>query len=204
MTPIIEVLFLLMAVAKNGGAEDTAERSKAIKNGDTKAFKEFYDLHYSSLYRFMVSRGMSHEETEDLVQRAFIIIWEKRGGIDEEKSLRAYLFQIAYSRMLNHIQYHKKFDNDAEPTDVDISNTSTESDLNYEELLERLKSIVASMPEKRSMVFDLCFMKEFTYKEVAETMNVSVKTVENHMALAFKDVRLALKNLYGEGMENRF
>ena len=60
------------------------------------------------------------------------------------------------------------------------------------------------MPEKRGMVFDLCFMQEFTYKETADALNVSPKTVENHMALAFKDLRTRLTQIYGEDLPENF
>lgn len=171
--------------------------SIAIRNGNHKVFKSFYKKHYPALYRFMLSRGMSHDEAEDLVQKAFIKIWDMRSGIDESKSLRSYLFQIAYSRMLNHIEYHSKF-NDVEFPDNRTSDSNPKQDVDHSELLSFIKRKISSMPEKRGMVFDLCFMKEFTYKEAAQTMDVSVKTIENHMALAFKDIRQSLIEWYGE------
>ncbi len=198
----MEFLLLLLAFSKNPSLDDQ-QLSNKIKNGSQEAFKHFFDAHYPALYRFMRSRGMSHDEAEDLVQRAFVIIWEKRNGIDETKSLRAYLFQIAYSRMLNHIDYNSKFKDEDPPEDVSkTEDPDAKSD--YSELLTQIKIIIASMPEKRAMVFELCFMKQFTYKETAAAMNVSVKTVENHMALALKDMRAALTNVYGEDLLNSF
>jgi RNA polymerase sigma-70 factor (ECF subfamily) len=197
----LELLILFLALSKDSSIDDV-QLSINIRNGDQKAFKTFYDKHYPGLYRFMISRGMSHDEAEDLIQKAFIMIWEKRDGIDETKSLRAYLFQIAYSRMLNHVEYHSKF-RDEDPPDNDISEKSPESDTDYSELLHQIKKIIAGMPEKRALVFELCFMKQFTYKETADAMDVSPKTVENHMALAFKDMRAALKEVYGEEILNR-
>jgi RNA polymerase sigma-70 factor, ECF subfamily len=197
----LELLLLFFAFSKNSSLDDN-QLSIKIRNGNQKAFKEFFDTHYPALYRFMRSRGMSHDEAEDLVQKAFVMIWEKRSGIDENKSLRAYLFQIAYSRMLNHIEYHSKF-KDEDPPANDISEKNPEKDIDYTELLFEIKKIISGMPEKRAMVFELCFMKQFTYKETADAMNVSPKTVENHMALAFKDMRTALKEVYGEEILNR-
>lgn len=191
----MELLLLFLAFSKSSDL-NKKELSIKIREGDKSAFEIFYNTHYSGLYRFMVSRGMGHDEAEDLVQRAFLMIWENRERIDETKSLRAYLFQIAYSRMLNHVKYQSKF-NDETPADNTVSDQSPQNDADYAELLDRLKKIISSMPEKRATVFELCFMKKFTYKETANTMGVSVKTVENHMALAFKDVRSALTEMYG-------
>lgn len=197
-----EFLILLLAFAKYNGI-DPSELSVAIRDGDHKAFKTFYDEHYGGLYRFMVSRGMSHAEAEDLVQKAFVMIWEKRDGIDETKSLRAYLFQIAYSRMLNHVDYQSKF-NDEDPPNEDTSVHTPETDVNYRELLQIVKKTIRNMPEKRGLVFESCFMNQNTYKETAEAMDVSVKTVENHMTLAFKDLRAVLGDMYDDELLSKF
>jgi RNA polymerase sigma-70 factor (ECF subfamily) len=202
MTLSAELLLLLLAFAKYNGI-DPSELSAAIRNGDHAAFKTFHDEHYDGLYRFMVSRGMSHAEAEDLVQRAFVMIWEKRGGIDETKSLRAYLFQIAYSRMLNHVDYQSKF-NDDDPPEEDHSVHTPETDVNYKELLRIVKQAIRDMPEKRGLVFESCFMEQNTYKETAEAMDVSVKTVENHMTLAFKDLRSVLSEMYDDEVLAKF
>lgn len=197
-----EFLLLLLAFAKYNGI-NPSELSVAIRNGNHKAFKTFYDEHYDGLYRFMVSRGMSHAEAEDLVQKAFVMIWEKRDGIDESKSLRAYLFQIAYSRMLNHVDYQSKFNDDDLPEEDTTAHTP-ETDVNYKELLRIVKQAIRDMPEKRGLVFESCFMEQHTYKETAEAMEVSVKTVENHMTLAFKDLRAALAETYDEDILANF
>jgi len=195
----IEILLLILAFAKDENVDLTG-LSMAIRDGDHNSFKQFYDAHYASLYRFLVSRGMSHDETEDLIQKAFITIWEKRDGIDETKSLRAYLFQIAYRQMINHIEYHSKF-RDEDLHDLKITTGNPEQDIDYLQLLNIVRKTIATMPEKRKMVFELCFMKQFTYKETADALNVSVKTVENHMTLAFKDLRKAVNEYYGPEMK---
>ncbi|TVQ67101.1 MAG: RNA polymerase sigma-70 factor, partial [Balneolaceae bacterium] len=81
-----EVILLLLAFAGEDDSLDGKELSVEIRNGNHRAFRAFYDKHYPGLYRFMVSRGMSHDEAADLVQNAFIMIWEKRSDIDDDKS----------------------------------------------------------------------------------------------------------------------
>lgn len=191
-----ELILLLLALSRESDLDDHA-LSLAIKNGDQKAFEQFFNRHYDHLYRFMVSRNMSHEEARDLAQKAFVMIWEKRDGIDETKSLRSYLFTIAYTRMLNHVEYQSKF-KDTELPDDETSVKNTDSTIDYKELIQIIKKIISEMPEKRGMVFDLCFMQEFTYKETADALDVSPKTIENHMTLAFKDLRTRLTQIYGD------
>ncbi|CAN5391768.1 RNA polymerase sigma-70 factor [soil metagenome] len=198
----IDLLLIILALSKESGLDDI-DLSIAIRNGDRSAFETFFNRHYNSLYRFLISRNMNHEEARDLVQRAFIMIWEKRDGIDETKSLRSYLFTIAYSRMLNHIKYQSKFKEEEVPENHSTSE-STEEALDHKELLRVVQKIISTMPEKRGMVFELCFMKEFTYKEAANSMDVSPKTIDNHMALAFKDLRRGITEIYGEDLLKTF
>lgn len=197
LIPFLEGFFLILAFSADKSLDDHA-LATAIRNGDNEAFRSFFDRHYPALYRFMASRGMDHDDVQDLIQKAFLTIWEKRDGIDSTKSLRAFLFRIAYNSMLNHIAYHSKFE-DAEFPEFnrDIAGPGNETD--HSELLRHINRIVAEMPEKRQMVFQLCFMKQFTYREAAGILEVTVKTVENHMGIAFKELRNKLGKVYSGG-----
>jgi RNA polymerase sigma-70 factor (ECF subfamily) len=166
-----------------------------IKNGDQQAFKSFFDSHHKKLFYFLTGKGISPQEAEDLIQQAFVYIWENRHTINEYKSLKAYLFQIAYSRMLNLIRDNKKFDDNEEISELEQNSENPASDIENEELKTIMEQAISAMPEKRQHVFRLCFLQEFTYKEAAEFLEVSVKTVENHMGMALKDLRSALSEI---------
>ncbi|NBC04363.1 MAG: RNA polymerase sigma-70 factor [Bacteroidetes bacterium] len=187
------VIHLLIQLALHSGDDlDSPQLLRSIKNGDHDAFRKFFDRHHKHLYYFLLKKGMSEQVAEDLIQQAFLMIWEKRKEIDESKSLRAYLFRIAYTRMLNHIRDHKKFHESAEADKV--VTTTPDTTIINEELKEQIDHAIDSMPEKRQTVFRLCFLQGFSYKEAASTLNISPKTVENHMGLALKDLREALKS----------
>ncbi len=186
-------LYLLILLAfKKDSDHDDPELLIAIKSGDHSAFKQFFNKHHSFLYHFLLKKGMSEQQSEDLVQQAFVMIWEKRSEIDPNKSLRAFLFRIAYTRMLNVIRDHSKFDDNVESIDKSGSK-SADSELQNSELAAAIEGAIQSMPEKRQTVFRLCFIQEFTYKDAAEVLDVSVKTVENHMGLALKELRSKLE-----------
>jgi RNA polymerase sigma-70 factor, ECF subfamily len=199
MIPSIEIFLLIFSITKLDHS-NLADLSRAIREGDRTAFKNFYDLNYAPLYRFLLGRGIRHDEAEDLIQKAFILIWEKRETIDESKSLKAFLFQIAYRQMLNHLEYQSKF-KDEDLQDMEMITKNPVDDIDYPQLLNFVKKVILQMPEKRRMVFELCFMEQFTYKEAADALEISVKTVENHMALAFKDLRSAMIEYYGREIE---
>lgn len=180
-------LVFLLAV-KRGTDPDDPELLLAIKNGDHKAFRTFFEKHHNYLYHFLLKRGVSEQQAEDLIQQAFVMIWEKRDQIDTSKSLRSYLFRIAYTRMLNVFRDTTKFAEEADP-DLEQASHETDKQVQTKELGQAIEASISSMPEKRQEVFRLCFIQEFTYKEAAEVLQVSVKTIENHMGLALKDLR---------------
>lgn len=186
-------LLLILGASLDGESNETEIYLK-IKNGDQKAFKTFFDHHHKELYRFLTAKGVAKEAAEDLIQKAFIYIWENRSTIEEHKSLRAYLFRIAYTRMLNLFRDNEKFDHSKEIQDQHFSDSAPlpDQDLHQQELNKTIEKAISAMPEKRQHVFRLCFLQEFTYKEAAEFLDVSVKTVENHMGLALKDLRSSL------------
>ncbi len=188
----IQLVLFALATASTK-VEDENKIASQIKAGDHDAFKDFYDLHYDSLFRFLVSKNTSREAAKDLIQKAFIYIWEHRKNIDPQKSLRAYIFQIAYTRMLNHHRDNKKFDIEETVPEQHTSHTPEDS-ARASDLKSAINQAIEEMPKKRSAVFQLCFIEDFTYKEAAETLEVSPKTIENHMGLALKDMRKYLQN----------
>lgn len=184
---------VLLALASSPGTEldDTALAGK-IKKGNHKAFETFFNTHYDSLFRFLVSKNTAPEAAKDLIQKAFVYIWEHRQEIDPDKSLRAYIFRIAYTRMLNYHRDNHKFNND-EDIPEQQSIITPEDTARANELHNAIEQAIEQMPEKRGTVFQLCFMEDLTYKEAAESLNITRKTVENHMGLALKDMRQVLK-----------
>lgn len=186
-----EILFLL--AANHDG--DDHQLLLDIKSGNHAAFKKFFDQHNQILYHFLLKKGLAKEAAEDLVQQAFVSIWEKRNQIDEEKSLKAYLFKIAYTRMLNLFRDTKKFDENVSDFEAFEKSEGDENPLDQKELNKLIEISIAQLPEKRQEVFRLCFLENFTYKEAADHLEVSVKTIENHMGLALKDLRNALSKV---------
>lgn len=203
-------LLLVLLASMAGKMLDDKELSAEIRKGNKEAFQEFFDRYYDALFRFLRAKGTDTATAKDLIQNAFLYIWENRNKIDETKSLRSYLYRVAYTRMLNHVKYQKRFkdpqpDEDeynGNPEDVftDDDQLSQPEMMEGKELLDIVKRAIHNMPEKRAMVFEFCFMQEFTYKETAGMMDISVNTVENHMTKAFKDVRKAVKEYYPEGI----
>ena len=188
---MLQLVLLALASSLNEKMGSTA-LAQQIKEGDHRAFQHFFDTHYDSLLRFLMSKNTAPEAAKDLIQKAFIYIWEHRSKIDPDQSLRAYIFRIAYTRMLNHHRDTKKF-NDETAVPEQETTLTPEDAIRGRDLEQAIKRSIDRLPEKRGAVFQLCFIEDFTYKEAAQTLDVSKKTIENHMGLALKDMREALR-----------
>lgn len=187
----LQLVLLVLALSSGNGQDDVYLAGK-IKTGNHQAFETFFNTHYDSLFRFLISKNTAPEAAKDLIQKAFVYIWEHRQKIDPHKSLRAYIFRIAYTRMLNYHRDNNKFNNEADIPEQQTTETP-EDTARANELHNAIEQAVEQMPEKRGTVFRLCFIEDLTYKEAAESLDISRKTVENHMGLALKDMRQVLK-----------
>ncbi|MFY0683464.1 MAG: RNA polymerase sigma-70 factor [Balneola sp.] len=187
----LSLFFLTFALSKENELDST-DLARLIKEGNHQAFQDFFNAHYDSMLYFLMSKNTDKETAEDLIQKAFIYIWENRQDIDPNKSLRAYLFRIGYTRMLNHHRDNKKFNTD-DSIPEQVHELTPEDTAREKDLVLAIDEAIAEMPEKRGEVFTLCFMEQLTYKEAAEVLDVSPKTIENHMGKALKDIRESLK-----------
>lgn len=185
---LFEVLFALAATV-----QDEAALAVALRSGDRTAFKAFFERHHADLLRYLGFRNVPAEQADDLVQQAFVAIWERRETLREDGSVRALLYRIAYSRALNHFRDTERFERpEAQGDEYAADGADPERQAESRLIRDRIDAAVAGLPEKRRAVFELCVLQGFSYREVAETLEISVKTVENQMAHALKAVREAL------------
>ena len=183
----LDALFLFLALRPTADLDDGA-LARRIRDGDAAAFKAFFDRHHPALFRYLRRRGVPADVSEDLLQNAFLTLWERRADIDEHRSLRALLFRIAHTRALNHFRDTAKFaDPEAAPEPADAATPDASAD--YHLMQDALRKAVDRLPPRRRAVFELCFMEELTYREAAEALGISVKTVEHQMGHALKAVR---------------
>lgn len=181
-------LLLLFASLPDG--DDEAEFARRIRDGDAHAFRTLFDRHHGALYRYLVHRNVDPDVAEDLVQQAFVTVWERRGTIREDGSLRGLLFRIAMTRALNHFRDTARF-TDAEP-EAAAGGSAPHDPAVARDVRDALQAAVAALPERRRAVFELCVLEGLTYREAAEALEISVKTVENQMVQALRSVREAL------------
>lgn len=185
--PWITLGLLVLGLAVAGDDDDLARR---IRAGDRAAFKEFFDENHDVIYRYLRGRGLPPDAAADAVQQAFIVLWEKRGELRSGTSLRAFVFRIGYRRALNDLrsQKHAGWEESAAAIAENQTAPSTDDAL----VMRHFEDALDNLPERRRLVFELCFVHGYTYREAAAVLEVSVKTVENQMGHALKAMRAAL------------
>lgn len=154
-------------------------------------FDNFYEYLCNVVYRVLHDRGYA----EDIVQEIFYDLWRKREKIKIQSSLRAYLRRAAVNRSLNHIRKQRmKFEEDEEVIlDVKAKGTDGQLELEKDELEQRIYDIIESLPPKCKIIFGLSRFENMTYQEIADELNISIKTVENQVSKALKILRTAVK-----------
>lgn len=165
-----------------------------IRQGDVKAFETLFRAYYSILCHYATRYLKDTTEAEEIVQRLFVRLWENRKNLKIDSSVRNYLFRAVKNQCLNHLRHLQIKD---EYLKAATSENDTDIDEQVEEQAEMLRLVekaIASMPEKRQEIFRLSRQEGLKYKEIAQCLSISVKTVETQISLALKTLRHSLKN----------
>ncbi len=161
---------------------------RIAKQDDRNAFRSFFDAYYQKMFRWAVYYVKTEQGAEEVVSDVFIRIWKNRQGLAEVLQLDSYLFTAIKRQSFNFIQQNNKrlyIENlDA------IENISYEhhSDPEYEYLQQELdaliKTVVEKLPPRCRLIFQMVRLDGMKYKEVAELLHISIKTVENQLLKA--------------------
>lgn len=168
----------------------------ALKDGNLWAFNELFDRYGKRLHRFAVAYLKSTENAEEIVQEVFLKIWNNREEISPDKSFESYLFTIAKNGILNTIRKSK-----SEQAYLNFAklnpgkNVLLDEELDFNELERAYKNAVDQLSPRRKEIFLLSRVHSLSNAEIAEKMNISVKTVENQMTSALAEVRKNLRSL---------
>lgn len=167
---------------------------KLIQAKDEQAFKYLFDTYFVSLCRYVHLYVDSTQEGEELVLDLFMYFWEHSSQINLNLSLKAYLFQAARNRCLNFLRDRKS----TLSLDIvnDVANEETTSLLEMEELSRLIQEAICALPDKCREVFQLSREGNKTNQEIANEMNVSVKTVEAQITKALKRIKNFLDDQY--------
>lgn len=171
------------------------EITNRLKANDKTVLKELFDQHYNSvcqtIHRFIRDRSL----VEDLAQNVFIRFWEKRQRVNIQTSIGAYFHRMAINEALGWLRKNKgKETEEISPNTQEKQTYSVEDDFLQNELQAQVTTAINTLPPKCRTVFQLSRFEDLTYKEIAEKLGISVKTVENQMGKALRVLRAELKD----------
>lgn len=165
---------------------------KLIKEGDRLAFRHLFETWFTPLCRFMHLYIPEKTIVEELTLDLFMHIWENRQTLQIQVSLKAYLFQAARNKCLNELRKQKNTVS-LDEISGEIIDAGVYS-LEETELQNLIQEAVLALPDKCREVFDLSRNESLSNREIADRMNISVKTVEAQITKALKRI----KNFLGE------
>ncbi|HSF55542.1 MAG TPA: RNA polymerase sigma-70 factor [Algoriphagus sp.] len=167
----------------------------AIQSGQTPAFEMLFKTYYQPLCRYANSYLKDPDGAEEIVQAAFIGFWEKRKTISIETSLKSYLYRAIRNACLNELKHEqvkqKYFAN--ESIKEEAKSEPADHLAIHVELEDKIRAAIQTLPEQCRLIFTMSRFEELKYQEIADQLNLSVKTVENQMGKALKIMRAQLK-----------
>lgn len=172
------------------------ELAQRIRAGDERALEEVFRAHYAGLTSFAIRFVRSRELAEELVQDLFLSIWSKREDMPSVESFRTYLFRAIRNRALNHLRREKlerRWTEQAVDESEGAAPTHSDEVAIEGEVSGAIRAAIDKLPARCREVFLLSRDGGLTYIEIAESLGISVKTVETQMGRALKSLRISLE-----------
>lgn len=162
----------------------------AIKGGNEVAFELAYKQWRAKGYAYFLRKTGSEDDAKDLLQSTFLKLWLYRTSLNDDFSLDQQLFYIARNVLIDYIRKANKQQEITLQVNHSIEQGSLENFQSMEfDTRRRMQSILNEMPELRKKVFELHKIEGYSYKEIAQRLEISEKSVDNHLAKALKRLR---------------
>ncbi|HEY5750873.1 MAG TPA: RNA polymerase sigma-70 factor [Chryseolinea sp.] len=167
-----------------------------LKTGDITAFEMLFRTYYQPLCNYAYTFVQDRDEAEEIVQSTFLNVWEKRDNLSIHTGVKPYLYAMVRNASLNVLK-HEKIKQQHVTMELAVAERSVESvtrTVMASELETKIYKAMDKLPEQCRLVFKLSRFEELKYSEIAEQLNISIKTVENQMGKALKIMRDQLKD----------
>lgn len=159
---------------------------EGLRAGDPVVFRLIYRLYWQKLYNMAYYYLSNETDAEDIVQDVFISLWSRRERVQIKVALENYLVRSTKYTAFFYLKLKKKYKESLQAAPSLAVSNNTEEQVNYKSLLEQLLAVFESTSQKTKEIFYLNRFSGLTYKEIAEQLQISVKTVEYHISQALK------------------
>lgn len=177
------------------GMEPTNSTSEnLLAQRDVASFEQVFKTYFKSLHAYAFSIINDEDEAEEIVQQVFFKLWERNENLHINGPINAYLYRAVHNESLNYLKHQKV---KAGHQLYVAYNMKNEAELplkkiNAAELENKIKKALNELPEQCRTVFQLSRFDDLKYREIADKLDISVKTVENQMGKALKILRAKL------------
>ncbi len=163
---------------------------EAFRAGDKKAFSKIYEGYYASLCRYAFSLTRDLSQAEDLVQDTFLNVWNNHEKLKLKDSIKSYLYRCVYNLFIDRYRAKKRHIAMLEDLRLSVAvEAESERHIYDEKHINILKRLIDDLPEKRKEIFILNKIQGYKYKEIAEQLNISERTVESQLRKALISIK---------------
>ena len=159
-----------------------------ISRSNRTAFDRLFRYFYTQLVHFAFRFTRDKDAACDIVQEAFVSLWNNRETLDPDQSLQAFIYKIVRNRALNYQRDYSSRIVILNDSAEDLK-TETEHSNSSEHLKDKFKEWINELPDRQREAFELSRYDGLDHEEIAGVMSVSVKTVNNHIVEALRKLR---------------
>lgn len=164
-----------------------------VKQNDRSAFDELYNRHWLTLFNKAYKRLRDKEACSDILQDIFADLWNKR-DIRYIENLSAYLNTSVKNKIYTLLSQGRAGSYFVQPFENMVTDVAADSNFNQKEINHLLHLWMQTLPEKRREIFRLKYYEGASTRQISEHLNISQKTVQNQLLLAFQDLRLHISH----------
>lgn len=169
----------------------------SLKKGDKRAYRILFDKYYVRLVSYINTYTKNQDSSKDIVQESFIKLWNNRATIEADASVVSFLHKIAYNIFVDKYRKEKRNQSLLDTLSYEAINESIESEEEVAKTkkIEMVKRSIDELPPRCQEIFKMSKYEGLKYVEIAEALNLSIKTVEAQMGKAFSYIRQKVKEL---------
>lgn len=177
---------------------------KKTKITEDSSFSEMYTLYFPKMVRFALEYIIIEEDAKNIIQDIFLQLWERKDTLEAISNLNAFLFTLTKNRCIDHYRLYTTQKSRNESLDalqerelhlkMEALIQFDENMFSFEDMEKILDKAIDNLPEKCKQIFILSRMEGLKHEEIAEQLDISIHTVQNHIAAALRKLRVELKD----------
>lgn len=174
----------------NYSAENEKNMIASIKTGDEMAYKAVYLYFYERLCIYVLNFTTARTIAEDIVQEVLLKLWTKRESLRSDGSLSGYLYLLARNQYIDFYRKKRHFNEKLEALRFEsLAELVEVNEDQFEKQLKKVENAIEELPPRCKEIFMMSKLHDMRYREIAEKLDISTKTVENQIGKALSSIR---------------